>query len=58
LDEVYSVIAAAKKLVGGRALILECENTPQLINLYKAHNFKELKVLRSDDLVTMYQHIK
>lgn len=56
LDEIYGVIAAAKALIGGRIVFLECENKPKLINHYQKHGF----TLIQDDtagLRTMYINI-
>lgn len=39
LAEVYDVIAAARALIGGRLVFLECENNEKLINHYKKHGF-------------------
>lgn len=59
LNDVYSIINQAKALIGGRAIILECENTKKLIKLYNDHGFKELKIANEDqELVTMFTIIK
>jgi hypothetical protein len=59
LDEVYSVVSAAKALVGGRIIILECEDSPKLIELYERQGFTLIDL--ADDaestLRTMYTHI-
>lgn len=39
LDEVYGVVSAAKALIGGRVIILECEDSPKLIELYEKEGF-------------------
>jgi hypothetical protein len=58
LDEVYYVIDQVKSLIGGRAIILECENSPKLIQLYNNHGFKVLNTREDTDrLITMYTHI-
>jgi len=53
-DEIYSVIAQAQSLVGGRVIILECEDNERLITLYQTHGYKVLEVMPTDDLKTMY----
>ncbi len=58
LDEVYYVIDKVRSLIGGRAIILECENSEKLINLYSNHGFKVLDTTEDcDQLITMYTHI-
>lgn len=58
LDEVYFVIDQVRTLVGGRAIILECENNDKLIGLYLRHGFKVLNTSEDEDqLTTMYINI-
>lgn len=57
LDEVYAIIAEAKALVGGRAIILECEKNDKLIALYQANGFDILINTDDEPLVTMYTYI-
>ena len=46
LDEgVYPIILQAQSLIGGRFVLLECENTPDLIKLYKKSGYKHLQTL-------------
>lgn len=40
LDFAYGVINEVRKLIGGRLVLIECENEPKLINLYKKYNFE------------------
>lgn len=40
--------------MGGRVIILECEDNERLIALYQAHGYKILEVTPTDDLKTMY----
>jgi hypothetical protein len=54
LNEVYSVIAQAQTLVGGRVIILECENNERLISLYQDHGYKLLDITDETNLKTMY----
>jgi hypothetical protein len=55
----YSVINDVKALIGGRAIILECENNQNLINLYERHEFKKLKITDDTDLlITLYTYIQ
>ncbi|MPY26888.1 acetyltransferase [Shewanella sp. YLB-07] len=49
LDEVYCVIDQVKSLIGGRAIILECENSQRLIELYEHHGFKVLNTREDAD---------
>lgn len=58
LSEIYGVIEEAQHLVGGRLVILECENEESLISLYERQGFSRLEVKDSNNsLVTMYQVI-
>lgn len=52
--EIYNVIAQAQSLVGGRVVILECEDNEKLIALYEGHGYKILEVIQTDNLKTMY----
>lgn len=58
LSETYAVLTEAKALVGGRLIILECENTPKLIELYQQHDFTliELAGDTKPELRTLYIH--
>ncbi|MEI8634729.1 hypothetical protein P4S72_27190 [Vibrio sp. PP-XX7] len=57
LDEVYAIIDKAKALIGGRAVILECERSDSLIAYYKKHGFEVLINTKDEALVTMYTYI-
>ncbi len=58
LNEAYAVFAAAKQLIGGRVIILECENIPELIAYYERHGFALIETVTGDsDLRTLYIHI-
>lgn len=54
LNEIYSVIAQAQALIGGRVIILECENNERLITLYQKHGYKLLDITDKTNLKTMY----
>ena len=59
LEITYDVINEIRKLVGGRTVIVECEDTEKLTSLYEKHNFKKLDMDNDeDDLITMYTCIK
>ena len=58
LKEIYTIISIAKDLIGGRTIILECENIDSLIKLYENHGFKRINIESPDELITMYSHIK
>lgn len=51
LDEAFNKIEEARSIVGGRTVILECENCDKLVNHYEKHGFSKLQ---SDELLTMY----
>ena len=59
LNEIYLIIHEARELIGGRVIILECENEPSLIALYERHGFKLLATEEPPEslLKTMYIHI-
>ncbi len=57
LDEVYAIIEKAKVLIGGRAIILECDKSDKLIRLYKDNGFEILINTQDETLVTMYTYI-
>jgi len=54
LNEIYSVIVQAQALVGGRVIILECEDNERLISLYQEHGYKLLDITDETNLKTMY----
>lgn len=60
LSEIYSVISQARELVGGRIIILECEDSEKLIRLYQQHGFTLIETENGDlpELRTMYTHIQ
>ncbi|WP_409525651.1 hypothetical protein [Nitrincola sp. MINF-07-Sa-05] len=58
LNEAYAVFAAAKELIGGRVIILECENIPALISYYERHGFSLIETINGEsNLMTLYIHI-
>lgn len=52
LNYIYQILDEAQERVGGRVIMLECENTPNLVDLYTAHGFQ---YLQTDELVQMYK---
>lgn len=58
LNEAYAVFSAAKKLIGGRVIILECENIPKLVSYYVRHGFTLIETVTGDsNLKTLYINI-
>jgi hypothetical protein len=58
LNEAYAVFVAARQLIGGRVIILECENIPELIAYYERHGFALIETVTGDSgLRTLYIHI-
>ncbi|MBK1779973.1 hypothetical protein JHL22_01945 [Advenella sp. WQ 585] len=59
LSEIYAVISAAKELIGGRIIILECEDSEDLIKLYERHGFTLIATLdpQQSRLRSMYTHV-
>jgi hypothetical protein len=55
MEIIWGIINEAQSLVGGRVVILECQNIEKLVNIYKAEGFT---VLPSEDpetrLLTLY----
>jgi len=51
LQSVYSVLQEVQTSIGGRVILLECDDNERLISLYKKHDFQ---VLQKQDLVQMY----
>lgn len=61
LEEIYSVIADAQALIGGRTVILECEDNEGLIRLYQQHGFRLIENAENppqDQLRTMFTVVK
>ncbi|WCN11340.1 acetyltransferase [Marinomonas mediterranea] len=59
LEEAYCIIDQARQLIGGRVIILECEN--KLVQLYEKHGFKVLQTspdIKDNTLITMFDVIK
>lgn len=52
LQLILSKLLDAHEAVGGRTLLLECEDNEKLISLYEATGFK---VLQKEELVQMYK---
>lgn len=57
LDEVYSVLAAARALVGGRVVILECDDNPSLIKMYQDHGFTLIETTEQTPYRTLFINI-
>ncbi|ATN01569.1 hypothetical protein CRN77_04095 [Proteus vulgaris] len=57
--ECYAVLSEAKALIGGRIIILECENNKNLIQLYERHGFTLIETENNCpySLRTLYIHI-
>jgi len=52
MNYVYQLLAEAQGLVGGRVILLECEDNDKLISLYENCGFERLQ---SNDFVQMYK---
>lgn len=59
LQEIYAVLSEAQELIGGRIIILECENNERLLQLYKCHGFTLIEIENNSPstLRTLYIHI-
>lgn len=51
-DGIYPVLVDAQRLLGGRVVLLECENTPGLIKLYERAGYK---LLQTGELAQMFR---
>lgn len=58
MDIVWDRIQQARKIIGGRVVILECEPVNQLVALYEKVGFKRLPVVDDSSLLTMYRVIR
>lgn len=58
LSDVFTVVKKAQNLVGGRVVILECENNEKLIHLYEKQGFQALAIVNGPEeehqLATMF----
>lgn len=55
LDEIYQQIYLAKRSVGGRVVVLECEDNHSLISHYQKHGFQLLQTVEDNSqLKTMF----
>lgn len=51
-EEVYNILIDVQKKIGGRTLLLECENNPKLIEIYEKQGFE---ILQEQSLVQMFR---
>lgn len=61
LNEIYPLLLKVQEIIGSRAIILECENNPNLVDYYKQHDFKDINIQtdsNDNELITMYRIIK
>lgn len=49
LNHIYAQLYKAQRVLGGRVVILECENTPKLLELYKQNKFQILNTIGSEN---------
>lgn len=54
LKSAFEKIHIAKQNIGGRVVILECEDNPKLISLYENHGFRLIETKENQILKTMY----
>lgn len=59
LNAIYAVLSDVKALIGGRIIILECEDNKKLLDLYIRHGFTLIEIEKnsSSTLRTLYIHI-
>jgi len=56
LDRAINIIERSQKLVGGRIIMVECENKGSLLKFYEEHGFKSLQVNRSNGLIQLIRN--
>ncbi|UXZ05648.1 acetyltransferase [Moraxella nasicaprae] len=54
-DRVFEILLSARQIIGGRAVILECQPIDKLLDLYARHDFKQLAVVGDDEMKTLYR---
>lgn len=54
LKVIISQIKQAQSVIGGKVIILECENNARLISLYEKNGFSLLETTNETDLKTMF----
>lgn len=57
LEEIYIVLMRAQKAIGGRVILLECDDTESLVRHYKCHGFNSL-TKDPDGMLVMYKIFK
>lgn len=50
LDHIYSVLKKVQELIGGRLILLEAQDSPDLVRHYEKHGFE---ILQKENLVQM-----
>lgn len=56
LDRAINIIERSQKLVGGRIIIVECENKDSLLEFYEEHGFESLQVNNSNGLLQLIRN--
>jgi len=56
LDRAINIIERSQKLVGGRIIMVECENKGSLLKFYEEHGFKNPQVNRSNGLIQLIRN--
>lgn len=51
---IFHYLRSAREIIGGRAVILECQPIEKLLDLYHQHGFKQLAVLDDEEMKTLY----
>lgn len=63
LQEAYSYINVAQNVIGGRMVLIECEDKPKLLDLYERNGFKLINIVSNpeetqNDLRQLYRIIE
>jgi predicted GNAT family N-acyltransferase len=53
VNRAINIIERSQKLVGGRIIMVECENKDFLLKFYEEHGFKNLQINNSNGLLQL-----
>ena len=58
MEHIYAILKEANDRVGGRVILLECENKDKLIHLYEQSGFKFLQISKDKNNIALAQMVK
>jgi len=56
INRAINIIERSQKLVGGRIIMVECENKDSLLKFYEEHGFKNLQINNSNGLLQLIRN--